>query len=180
MKKPWRQGQFDGLCGAYSILNAVYYLYHDFSHDDGEKLFAYMVKNNRELFADALLNGMGIKQLWTLAHSAKDYLAPARIMNLYRPFHNKKMSSSRAFLDQASTMIGPRAVMVIDLGDPWNHWSVATKITPKTICFRDSETMKRLNRSLLSLPKKPKLGSLKKSDTKVALEYHCSMVIERQ
>jgi hypothetical protein len=170
-KKPWKQGDLDGLCGAYSVVNAVYYLYRDFSQDDCEDLFSFMVKNHTDLFSQALVGGMRFKQLWSLANGVKDYLAPTRTLNLYRPFYNQKVKKPDEFLDHVSPMIGPRAVVLIGFGEPWNHWSLITKITPKSVRFQDSDELKRVNRSVLAL--------LKKNDKDVELDYHQSIVIER-
>jgi hypothetical protein len=172
MKKPWKQGSFDGLCGAYSVVNAVHYLYEDFSQEDCAALFTYMVRSHPELFSQALLSGMRFKQLWGLANTAKKCIAPYRTMRLYRPFYNQKVSSVDDFMDRVSTMIGTNAVMLVGLGRPWNHWSVASKITPKTITFQDSGScnVQRVYKSSLSL---------EDSDGHIMLDYHQSIVIER-
>lgn len=169
-KIPLYQGRLDGLCGAYSILNAVNYLYNDFSRTDCEKLFAFMVKSHPELITQAIVGGMRFKHVWKLANDVQGYLAPKRNLKMYRPFYNnQKVASADEFLDRVSEMMGTRAVVLLGLGHPINHWSVATKISPKSIRLQDG-VMKRVNRSQLSLDQGERL---------IQLDYHQSIVIER-
>lgn len=168
-KKPWQQGHFDGYCGLYSLINAVDYLHPEFTEDDCEKLFACLVRAS-DFVDHVMLNGLDFEPLCTVAESVPGFLKGRSTIRFIRPFVVGEVESTDEFLDALAPMLGPNRVAIIGLGEPWDHWSVASKITKRTVFFRDSYGIKRFRRAEFVLAATP---------GKIELDFHETIIIER-
>lgn len=151
--KAWQQGHFDGLCGIYSLLNAVDHLHGRFSEDDCSKLFEFLIKAGGDLFPKAVYDGLDFEPLCGIARQLPAYLADHSEIVLATPYVASEApeTAEAFFTDLAGHITGRRAVAVIGLGQPWDHWTVVSEVMPKSIRFVDSYGIKRFNRSVFSL-----------------------------
>jgi hypothetical protein len=69
-----QQGKFDGLCGLYSILNTIKWLYH-IDEDNLDAMFRSLCESLPDKFPQALWNGLGVPEIRRLLNSSNAYLA---------------------------------------------------------------------------------------------------------
>ena len=172
MTKAWQQGRFDGLCGVYSLINAVNYLDGSFGEEDCGKLFEFIIKAGGTAFPSALYQGLGFMQLWGIAGAVRDHLAPQLTLQLSRPFYRAQEDTLDSYLDTVAGLItGKDAVAIVGLGKPWDHWTVIAEVDPRSVRFHDSYGIKRMKRSALSL-------TVGEDVTKV--DYHQTIIVEKR
>jgi hypothetical protein len=141
--KPDRQGKFDGLCGVYSILNSIKLLYH-LSQDDLGALFQSLCESLPDKFPQALWNGFGVPEIRHLLNYSVAYVAEQHgfdDLHWRRPFFGSVDSYWRCVGEQISAHIP--TVVIIGLNKPWDHWTVARKVTARAVEFFDSDGMRR-------------------------------------
>src|SRR5687768_7790935 len=71
-KRAYRQGDLDGLCGAYSVVNAARYLFR-LNNEQAREVFRGLVKTlvrTRPHPHDRLIDGIGLRQLKQLVAAA--------------------------------------------------------------------------------------------------------------
>lgn len=148
--RPARQGDFDGLCGLYALINAL-----DLAGGRRPRSPAH-----RRLFvglAEALpggklrraidsgLNGRDLIKAATLAFPAfKKWLGGS--VSVSRPFRKATFKTNEEFVEaMADIMMSGRSALVLNISTPtYNHWTVAASITPQAIILRDSGALKEL------------------------------------
>jgi len=170
MSKAWQQGRFDGLCSIYSVINSVSYLDRTFSEDECSALFEFMIKAGGDLFPAAIYEGMLHSKLWGIAEQVQTHLAERVPLEFSRPFLRKQVDSVDEFCDILSKHLKSDAVALVGLGSPWDHWTVITRVAPRSVMFHDSYGIKRMNKSSLSLENRPKT---------TRIDYHQTIIISR-
>jgi len=69
---PFKQGEFDGLCGVYAVLNALAILYPDAERAFHRHCFRRLVGHIvRHMTPSTVMRGTGPRQLWTLIQLAQ-------------------------------------------------------------------------------------------------------------
>ncbi len=148
--KPLKQGELDGLCGVYSIINAAKYLFPK-DKIDLEDLFAFILtkidKRNRPKLLTVILNGMSRKTLVTLYNDVlKEYIFHLE-KDLDMLAEKKKLESSqigtavqemKEFLDK-SNVDGIRRIIIVGIDGKINHWTCITGIKNNQIEIYDGE-----------------------------------------
>ena len=143
MKNLFEQGDLDGLCGLYSLINASEHLSN--SKCDCAKLFAAAVKllEKKKKLADFILEGMTHPNLqFLITHVFEETLGNRQI-----PFHKEEptlaefWNSIVEFFDDDE-----KRCVLIGLEGKVEHWTVVTAATDKTFTLSDSDGMKRLYR----------------------------------
>lgn len=148
--RPARQGDFDGLCGLYALINAL-----DLAGGKRPRSPAH-----RRLFvglAEALpggklrraidsgLDGRDLIKAAALAFPAsKKWLGGS--VSVSRPFRKATFKTNEEFVEaMADIMASGRSALVLNISTPtYNHWTVAASITPQAIVLRDSGSLKDL------------------------------------
>ena len=157
MTKPWQQGHFDGLCGIYSLINSVHVLARGMNEERCTDLFQFLVEAGGDQFPKALYDGLDFEPLYDIAEKMRSHLADRVALSLDRPFDSHDVVSADQYLDLlARELSGRKAVAIIGLGQPWDHWTVVTKVMPHAVRFADSYGIKQFNRSIFSLVEDPK------------------------
>lgn len=159
--KPFKQGDLDGLCGVYSIINALSFI-NGKNEDESEKLFHDYIdfldaKPHR--IAEFIKNGIPkyvMKEL--LEEYDRNVLEfHVKLPNLSRDTPMEKywewLETRLAFHKNSCAILG--------LNDPWNHWTVVTRINDKTVEFLDSSTLKRRRKTDFVINTNQKTDSIK-------------------
>jgi hypothetical protein len=145
-----RQGDFDGLCGLYALINAL-----DLA---GCRLGRSPV--HRKIFEElagslpaatlrrAIKDGLSGRDLLTAAAATfptfKKSLSGS--VSVSRPFRETTFRTNEEFLESiADIMASGRSSLVLNVSTPiYDHWTVAAAITPQAIILRDSGALKEL------------------------------------
>lgn len=155
--KPSKQGQLDGACGFYSIVNAIYSLEPDFDRDEifAQAYAANLLDGDPMNFIDGTRRGTIKNVLSRVIDFLHEYyeLTDNETGNPYRlvfkmPFwHLDKNRDRKAvlnFLKQADNEAGIVCIIGYeykpsdDVESHYYHWSVVTKATEKGLEFFDS------------------------------------------
>ena len=151
---PFRQGTLDGLCGPYSVVNAIRFAMYTLRHKasslvrqeldehDAELLFGRLIEQlvRRRSDSRIVVDGVNQAQMSILLRVADEWLRENRSMRLSfkRPLKHPR-AHKRAVLREIASHLGePGTAAIIAGSDPWLHWSVATKVTPACLILFDS------------------------------------------
>ena len=154
--EPYRQGHLDGLCGVYSVLNAVRFALRTMEmqrnyrtqrvrrlrHEECERLFTILIGSmaRRHRHARFVFNGIGPHQLVSLLRATDKWLRAHRgiCLRAVRPL--KRAARKRALLARMrSHLAAPGSATIVGAKEPWPHWTVATRITSARVHLLDSE-----------------------------------------
>lgn len=113
---PLLQGALDGLCGPYSIVNALTYL-AGLSEDDQGDLFKALIRSGGEE-----------------SRRSETEIAVSR------PFSHKAFNCDfpAFFAELAALVDHPHRAAIIGLSKPYEHWTDATHLSGSRIVLRDS------------------------------------------
>ena len=141
----------DGLCGIYSVVNALRHLLQ-LNKEQSQELFERLVK---ALVQDSrrphklLVEGILFKRLKQLAAAARrcrladrDLSFQVRTLRLRRD--EQTLAKLWATLDQE---VGPACVAIIGITGADDHWCVVYRVTPKTLRLLDSSGRSCIRRS---------------------------------
>lgn len=147
---PLKQGELDGLCGVYSIINAAKYLFPK-DKIDLEDLFAFILtkideRNNPKLVT-VILNGMSRKTLVTLYndvlreyifHIDKDLDMVADKKQLESSQIGTAVQEMKEFFDR-SKEDKIRRIIIVGIDGKINHWTCIIGIKDNQIEIYDGE-----------------------------------------
>jgi hypothetical protein len=178
--KPDQQGKFDGLCGVYAILNSMKLLYR-LDEDDLDAMFRSLCKSLPEKFPQALWDGLGVPEIRRLLNYSADYLAKRHRhddLHWHLPFLRKEFRSIDSFWRCVEEQISANdpTVVIIGLNKPWDHWTVAHKVTARAVEFFDSYGMRRYPFTSFTL-NKAKAGD--GPGQKILIDVHQSFRLSR-
>jgi hypothetical protein len=145
--RPFQQGGLDGLCGLYSIVNAVEILHaKSLSEKHAETLFKRLALKIGSKFPAALWDGTGVPELREMLDEAQLFAKEELNLSFERhePFHNTQFSAAKDFRLRLSELITPPSVAIVGLFKPWDHWTVVDKAGKDTLFLFDSIAMKRV------------------------------------
>ena len=150
-KRAYRQGDLDGLCGVYAVVNAlrhVLQLPDEQCHKVFEKLIKALEQNSRCLH-QPLLRGICFRQLKQLVMVASQCrLKGQKLTFATRPLRLKRQQRTLPHLWTAlDEEVGPTCVAIVGLAGITNHWCVVSRVTPKTLWLLDSSGQTRIYRS---------------------------------
>jgi hypothetical protein len=150
-RRPLRQGDLDGLCGIYSVVNALRHLLQlnkEQSQELVERLVKALVQDSRRPHK-LLVEGILFKRLKQLAASAsrcrladRDLSFQVRTLRLRR--EERTIARLWATLDRE---VGPACVAIIGITGADDHWCVVYRVTPKTLRLLDSSGRSCIRRS---------------------------------
>jgi hypothetical protein len=150
-KRAYRQGDLDGLCGVYAVVNAlrhVLQLPDEQCHRVFEKLIQALEQDCRHLHKP-LLWGMYFPQLKRLAVTASQWRMRGRGLTFQaRPLRLKRHQRTLPHLWAAlNEEVGPTCVAIVGVTGVTDHWYVVYRVTPKTLWLLDSSGQRRISRS---------------------------------
>lgn len=155
---PLRQGHLDGLCGLYSIVNAVRFGLRSaefkapgpmprrrvLCHAEAELLFltllGSLVRSRRH--TRLVVDGIDPSQLLGLIRLASRWLREHRYMKLtaFQPLRAQPRARTSTLLMWIQRHLrSPGAAAIVGGKHPWEHWTVATRVTASRLYLLDSE-----------------------------------------
>ena len=152
LRKPYRQGDLDGLCGVYSAVNAVRFLCPEVDGTTASWLFEALMQALPKVEADpatTVTSGVGRRQLAHLLKRAIGHVGDEMDIRLTATRLPDRLRQTRS-LDELWVWLGrrvsPKCVAVLGLGGRYSHWTVTVEVTPSQIRLFDSGTMGVLRR----------------------------------
>jgi hypothetical protein len=154
-RTPYLQGQIDGLCGLYAIINAFQCLFPgSFTDDDAWELMTILCASISRKFPAVIWKGAGVEDTIAMFKAAEKYAAATRHLRgritVTRPFANRKIDRAQDFWTEIGAWLDAGAkeetkrVALIGIGYPDNHWTVVTRKSERSVAFFDSWELKRL------------------------------------
>ncbi len=151
--KPYRQGQFDALCGLYAVINAALVASKPIKplrRQDCQDLFIALVDMlvADNLLESAVTEGTTQQTMSRMLKAADTWLSENRGMHLtYRkPFHKATqvpIGTLRKTL--AEHLINPKSSAIICLAGVFEHWTTIREIQTKRMILMDSYGRKIIN-----------------------------------
>lgn len=138
---PYAQGELDGLCGVYAIVNAVEATVVGWNKADAAGLFQHLIAclSLRCRLDTVMAEGLGMRELCRLIDLASAYLADEYGFQLKRRMafgKNVPLSCYWRRLQNHLQVQGHAAI--IGLWGRHEHWSCAHGMTKRTVRFSDS------------------------------------------
>ena len=156
--RPWPlvQGELDGLCGLYSIINSLIwgiyglqvsghrprYQSKPFGEREIEKLFlSLMTRVNRKHGIHPVVHGISSLELARLLRYSAIWLSAKRDLELTftRPFYRRPRATIKQVCQVLSDhQSGAGTAAIIGLEWPWRHWTVVIGVTATRLALLDS------------------------------------------
>lgn len=152
--RPRRQGELDGLCGVYSVINAVRLLCPEMNKYDEEALFGILIASlarRRIRLASAVTLGLDIRTLRAIARIACRHIENETGIRLKVRRPQRCRYRLGSFWQVLRTELGKGNIAIFGMWGRRAHWTVAYKITEKSIRLVDSDNLKLLRRSRCTL-----------------------------
>jgi hypothetical protein len=145
--KPLIQGGLDGLCGVYSILNALK-IVQGTTFEESSELFLEILRamETRKRLSLLIEDGMSDRDMGYVYREVIQRHFPITIL---KPFHRRSEVGLGAYWSQVQDFLSDgrgRAVNLVAEGHDWGHWTVVWKATPKCLYLLDSDMMRRFDR----------------------------------
>lgn len=156
--RPFLQGELDGLCGLYSIINGLTWALHT-RRAAGDQLAGRARRLRQveydELFGELLTelfeyrrtvrlitHGTSSLVLSRLIRRSSEWLGNRRglVIGVFRPFYRLPRASLRTVTRTISDHLGtPGSTAIIGLEAPWDHWTTVAKVTTWRLRLLDSD-----------------------------------------
>jgi hypothetical protein len=167
MLSPYEQGYLDGLCGIYSVINAVRLL-TKIDEDEAMELFKDIMRHieKTKRLSHICTGGISPSDMYNIL---RDVIAKKYPIEWQRPYFRVRRPSVDVFWDRISAFIkedSRRAVIVWMEYKDWDHWSVVKTLTANRMTFFDSAGFKVIARGRSETAKgRSKYYFLKPSNT---------------
>jgi hypothetical protein len=153
---PFQQGDLDGLCGVYAVLNAARILCPEIDDDYCDELFAVVLEKLAKSLKKpmrAVVNGTSRPHIALMVKAAaaeieRDLEIKLKATGLKTP---KKKVALPQLWEALQEEIGSGAVVILALSGRRDHWTVAYHMSDRTIRLADSNSLKVILRSHCTL-----------------------------
>jgi hypothetical protein len=144
-RKPLTQGDEDGLCGLYSIINALTLLFPGaMNHERKDEVFKAIAKACKGGI-EILWNGTTEHDIRLMLHAARNTLIDVTKWNWEQPFARASFKNFREFSRELKWRIeGDDAFAVVGISVPWEHWTCAHRLTDHEMIMTDSCHVKQI------------------------------------
>ena len=151
--RPYRQGDLDGLCGVYSVINALRAVCPELDAKLSARLFRHLVRCLRGRAREPLnviTGGIGRPTLGQLLKIAIAFVDRSlgvivRARQLSEPTRSAKRVDR--LWRELSDVLSPTSVAIISVEGRMSHWTVVTRIGAKHLFLLDSGNLKRFRRT---------------------------------
>jgi hypothetical protein len=152
-RRPFRQGDLDGLCGVYSVVNAVRHLCPEVDTETAWHVFDLLMQRllrSASNPAGTVTSGIGRLMVARLINEAilyvrDDFDIRLKVRRLPKPL---RVDGSRDQLWVAlQDAIGPSCVAILGLTGKHSHWTVATHVSAANLRLFDSTQLRALPRA---------------------------------
>src|SRR5215204_6034486 len=148
--KPYRQGRLDGLCGVYTLINALRLLCPRLDEDDCERAFCALIQARARQAACPLAvihGGLSRRELLRLIgvwqrFAAQEFGIAVTVSRLRVP-----EPSLRGLWRGLRRALDGTSVAIVGLDGVERHWTVAHAATPRTCRVTDSSGLRAISRS---------------------------------
>jgi hypothetical protein len=149
---PYRQGELDGLCGIYALINAIRLATYDrtseFGHDVWRELLLILLSEAEGLVgttATVVVHGIGAKPLYALAKLAARHMAVnhGAALRVARGLGVTKRSFHAVVSCLGELSERPSVGIVIELSGYSRHWTVIRRVGKRSLEFLDSSSLHR-------------------------------------
>lgn len=149
----FNQGDLDGLCGIYAVVNALNHLLQNKTERAlSESLFEAVLRAiPRRMYPEVLFEGLNVDELQKIARAAVKHLDQEWNIqvDVTRPFLRRRFKDQPSFLDELDLLEGEQVCSTI-IGIDWNgvegHWTVLKDISSDEVRLIDSAGVKVLKR----------------------------------
>jgi hypothetical protein len=155
MSKPYQQGDLDGLCGVYALVNAVDYLCGPLSHRKARQLFQQILTHleARAPLASRCTHGIVINEI---AGILKFVICQHYPIQRYKPFHRQPWVNQQRYLQTLREFLQqPNTIVLLALEGYHGHWTLVHQITNKTLMTYDSSEIRYVLLSSCSMISDP-------------------------
>lgn len=154
--KIYKQGDCDGLCGIYAIVNALSALCPEIDKTHAKALFGTLIAGlaaHRKAPLSVVCDGMHGTLLRSLLTRGETHMNQRFSAQITRSRLNLSMNraTTRRLCESLRDALEDDHVAILMLDGVYSHWTVAYEVTDKTIKLRDSTGMKYLLRSSCTL-----------------------------
>ena len=148
---PYIQGELDGCCGMYSVINALRLVDRNLTGLDCARLLKKILLHleKRKKASSIISDGISGSDIRFVL---KEIIVPNYAVTWALPFKKNAPVSLDQYWDEVKTFMNEephRAAIVSITCTEWRHWSVIRTITERRVTFFDSWTLSRANRSRL-------------------------------
>ena len=178
MKKPYKQGLLDGMCGFYSVINAIHFLKPGINTVKAEKLLKNMIKIKPYSFHNLYCDGTYYENVVHLVKHTLNNIHGYKDLSYSTPFEDDTFDDAYEYTSCLKEFVdGKNSVAIVSVGHPWYHWTVISKVDTKeeNIQLFDSYFNLEDKGSKLSI----KDLSLKKKEKKFELYTYETIIITK-
>ena len=147
--KPLTQGNLDGFCGIYSIINGLN-LVHKISNPEAEILFSEIVRaieDKKKKISDIAVDGLSDRDM---AFVYREIIKKRYPVETYKPFHNRPDTDLQTYWNEIYQFLENGEKRVVNLAverKDWSHWTVIHKVSFKSLYLWDSGERKKFLRN---------------------------------
>ena len=145
-RTPYRQGELDGLCGVYAVVNVVHYLCGPLTQLQARRLFEELLEYleaNRPLTTRIHEGTLPLEIGRMFTHVVMPRYPIARS----KPFHCRKNLSLETFWGALEAFLEPSGRIVLsNVNGVYDHWTLIRAASPRALLTFDSDGLHRLNR----------------------------------
>ncbi len=147
--RPFRQGDMDGLCGVYSVLNAINTLEYKNNREDYQTTFIAVLKQlyQEKQSLQFLIDGLTTQDI---SRILRDIILSRFDITYRKPFHSKADVSLSELWDTLFLYLkddSQRAAIISIEGHYFSHWTTVSSLSQKRLTFFDSGALNWVNRS---------------------------------
>lgn len=153
---PFCQGDLDSLCGLYSVMNSFRLMCPEIDVDQSHSLLRVLgetLTKNRVTVHETISGGIEIPTVRALVKAAQDYVRD--ILDISIRSERLKLHRTRQRFDEMWSILSDKLnnghVAILGLSGRHDHWTVAYRVTRKTVRLFDSDFMRILLRSQCSI-----------------------------
>jgi hypothetical protein len=154
--RPALQGELDGLCGVYAVVNAIQWVLHTgHAAANASRNVKRLTKCERQALFDKLVTALGEKrplakfvtggissvELTRLLNIGREWVARHRnaVVLFRRPFYRKQgPTRPRVVTLLTEHLAAPGSAVIVAVAPPLAHWTVITGVSKKRIRLHDS------------------------------------------
>jgi hypothetical protein len=146
--KPYRQGHLDGLCGVYTLINALRLLCPRLDEDTCERAFCALIRARQAASPLAVISGgLSRRELLRLIGLWQRFAAKEFGITLTVSRLKASEPTLRGIWRGLSRVLDGKSVAIIGLDGVERHWTVAYAATPRTLRVADSSGLRMIFRS---------------------------------
>ena len=143
-RKPISQGDEDGFCGLYSIVNALALLFPSIMNEDMRAgVFKVIAQACVSSWPGIVWDGTTVADIRAMLYAAQQFLQLD--FRWEQPFAHKAVANFGDFARELKWRIeGDDAFAIVGISKPWSHWTCAHRLTAHEMIMTDSCHVKQI------------------------------------